>query len=100
MRESQNARGRWRARIIIALERWAEEVEHHDVVFAFDAVPADLRDAHAALEVADDLGLIEELRVAAPYGLELDGNLLPGADVHAWLKSRCEIAKTGSGHMV
>jgi hypothetical protein len=41
------------------LEGWAEEIEDHDVVLALHAVPADLRNADAALEVADDLGLEE-----------------------------------------
>ncbi len=69
-----------------ALEGGAEEVQDHHVVLPFDAVPANLRDTDAALEVANDLGLEQELRVAASHGLELDGHLLPGADVDAWLK--------------
>jgi hypothetical protein len=101
MRVMRNARGGgWAGGGGRALEGWAEEVEDHDIVLAFDPVPSNLRDAHTPLEVADNLGLVQELRVAASNGLELDGNLLPSADVDAWLKTRGKFEQAGSDQMV
>jgi hypothetical protein len=65
------------------LQAGAEQVEHHGVVVALGAEPADKGDADAASERLVDAGLIFELGMLGLDALELDGDFLAGDDVGA-----------------
>ena len=69
------------------LEGGSEQVENHGVVVTLGAEPSDEGNADAAGERLVDTSLIFELRVLGLDRLKLDGNLLTGDDVGAWVWS-------------
>lgn len=60
-----------------------EEVQDHDVVVAFHAIPPHVWNPGAALEDLVQLALIQQLRVLALYALELYPDLFPRLDMRA-----------------
>jgi hypothetical protein len=67
------------------LEGGSEQVENHGVVVALGAEPPDEGNADTAGERLVDTSLIFELGVLGLDRLKLDGNLLTGDDVGAWI---------------
>ena len=68
------------------LERGAEEIDDHDVVVTFNAVPPNGGDTNGAAAGVEDLveaGFVQELGVAGLDGLELDGDGFTSLDVGA-----------------
>lgn len=71
------------------LERGAEQIDGHDVVFAFAAVPADAGYSDDGLavgrdvEVAVDLAFVNKLRMLCLGVFEFNGDLFVGVDVNA-----------------
>jgi hypothetical protein len=67
------------------LQTGSEQIENHRVVVTLGSEPTNERDADTSGEGFVDSGFILELGVLGLDGLELDGDLLSGDDVGAWM---------------
>ena len=63
------------------LQRGSEQIHDQHIVVAFLAVPADVRDSHAALQDFVQLRLVEKLGMTGFDALKLHGDLLSVGDI-------------------
>ncbi|RNA05858.1 hypothetical protein BpHYR1_033557 [Brachionus plicatilis] len=85
-----------RAKVEQVLEAGPEQVHDQNVVVFFDAVPAYVRYADAALQNFVQLALVEQLRVSRLHRLQLDGYLFAvghvDAQVNVAKRARADLA--------